>query len=74
MRPFVYEYATSQQAAIESSAISRTATAARSPVQYLAGGTTLVDLMKLDVMRPEIDGSPSRTAPLVSVYSASSLY
>jgi xanthine dehydrogenase iron-sulfur cluster and FAD-binding subunit A len=24
----------------------------RAPVEYLAGGTTLVDLMKLDVMRP----------------------
>ncbi|AEG91553.1 FAD binding domain-containing protein [Ramlibacter tataouinensis] len=27
-------------------------TPVRAPVQYLAGGTTLVDLMKLDVMRP----------------------
>jgi xanthine dehydrogenase YagS FAD-binding subunit len=32
------------------------------PVQYLAGGTTLMDLMKLDVLRPErlIDLSPFR--------------
>src|SRR5262249_34225462 len=28
--------------------------ATQNPVQYLAGGTTLIDLMKLDVMRPEM--------------------
>ncbi len=34
------------------------------PAQYLAGGTTLIDLMKLDVLRPErvIDLGPLRAA------------
>jgi xanthine dehydrogenase YagS FAD-binding subunit len=45
MRPFAYERTTSVAAAAES--------AVRSSVHYLAGGTTLLDLMKLDVMRPE---------------------
>jgi xanthine dehydrogenase YagS FAD-binding subunit len=48
MRPFVYErvsdWAAATQAAGGPSSV---------PVSYLAGGTTLVDLMKLDVMRPE---------------------
>jgi xanthine dehydrogenase YagS FAD-binding subunit len=45
MRPFAYERTTSVAAAAES--------AVQSTVHYLAGGTTLLDLMKLDVMRPE---------------------
>jgi xanthine dehydrogenase YagS FAD-binding subunit len=45
MRPFAYERATSVAAATES--------AVQSSVHYLAGGTTLLDLMKLDVTRPE---------------------
>jgi xanthine dehydrogenase YagS FAD-binding subunit len=49
MRPFVYQRVDSAE-----SALTIFATA---PVdadrQYLAGGTTLVDLMKLDVMRPQ---------------------
>jgi xanthine dehydrogenase YagS FAD-binding subunit len=48
MHPFVYErvsdWATATQAAGGPSS---------APASYLAGGTTLVDLMKLDVMRPE---------------------
>lgn len=44
MRPFTFTFATDAAAAVQ---------AASGPsVQYLAGGTTLVDLMKLDVMRP----------------------
>jgi xanthine dehydrogenase YagS FAD-binding subunit len=43
MRPFIYERATTPAAAIQAGA-----------THYLAGGTTLVDLMKLDVMRPEV--------------------
>ena len=46
MRPFTYERAASAEAA------SRAA-AARAGTAYLAGGTTLLDLMKLDAMRPE---------------------
>ena len=49
MRPFVYERVDSAE-----SALSAFATApSDADRQYLAGGTTLVDLMKLDVMRPQ---------------------
>jgi xanthine dehydrogenase YagS FAD-binding subunit len=46
MRPFAYERANSPDAAVAAFDEER-ATA------FLAGGTTLIDLMKLDVMRPE---------------------
>jgi xanthine dehydrogenase YagS FAD-binding subunit len=42
MRPFTYQRA------------SDAADAVKSGGQYLAGGTTLLDLMKLDVMRPDL--------------------
>jgi len=45
MRPFIYERASDAVAAIHAADIASS--------QYLAGGTTLIDLMKLDVMRPE---------------------
>lgn len=52
MRPFAYERAAD---AAEAGRLGRDTgqgqTAA--PVQFLAGGTTLIDLMKLDVLRPE---------------------
>src|SRR5438045_756563 len=55
MRPFHYERAQTPDAAIVSAtwqdAIPATSTDA--PAQFLAGGTTLLDLMKLDVMRPQ---------------------
>jgi xanthine dehydrogenase YagS FAD-binding subunit len=47
MRPFVYERVSDPAAAAQSAA------AQTAPVSYLAGGTTLVDLMKLDVMQPQ---------------------
>src|SRR5271169_5153245 len=53
MRPFLYQRATDPSAAVQA-----LATAAdnnpltQATVQPLAGGTTLIDLMKLDVMRP----------------------
>jgi xanthine dehydrogenase YagS FAD-binding subunit len=50
MRPFVYERATDAAAATKAASGIGT----RSGVHYLAGGTTLLDLMKLDVMRPEV--------------------
>ncbi len=50
MRPFLYERVTSLDAATRQSGESR----GRSEVSYLAGGTTLIDLMKLDVMRPRV--------------------
>lgn len=48
MRPFVYERVSDWAAATQAAG-----TAGSAPVSYLAGGTTLVDLMKLDVMQPE---------------------
>lgn len=53
MRPFTYQQATDPSAALQAlssldSRIPRTEAA----IQPLAGGTTLIDLMKLDVMRP----------------------
>ena len=55
MRPFRYEHAADRNdALLLSNAANVAADPAHvtTPVQYLAGGTTLVDLMKLDVMRP----------------------
>jgi CO/xanthine dehydrogenase FAD-binding subunit len=52
MRPFVYESATTLAAALQSVARGQGPTGLQSEAQFLAGGTTLVDLMKLDVMRP----------------------
>jgi xanthine dehydrogenase YagS FAD-binding subunit len=55
MRPFLYQRAGDLTEALEmaksdGSRVPPTMAAA----QYLAGGTTLLDLMKLDVMRPEM--------------------
>jgi xanthine dehydrogenase YagS FAD-binding subunit len=52
MRTFVYERATNPGDAPHLAAQS--ATGDESRAEYLAGGTTLFDLMKLDVMRPEL--------------------
>jgi xanthine dehydrogenase YagS FAD-binding subunit len=52
MRPFAFEAVSTASAAIQAGAGARGTSALQSPVQFLAGGTTLVDLMKLDVMRP----------------------
>jgi xanthine dehydrogenase YagS FAD-binding subunit len=46
MRPFHYEAAIGRREALKA--------AARPETQYLAGGTTLVDLMKLDVLHPAV--------------------
>lgn len=52
MRPFIFERADDRLAAV--SAASRDGEGhTTAPVQFIAGGTTLLDLMKLDVMRPE---------------------
>ncbi len=51
MRPFLFERAESPTAAVR--AATRQAPGA-AEAQFLAGGTTLIDLMKLDVMRPEV--------------------
>ena len=53
MRPFTFTFATDAAAAVQAAASADAANAAHgASVQYLAGGTTLIDLMKLDVMRP----------------------
>jgi xanthine dehydrogenase YagS FAD-binding subunit len=44
MRPFHYEHAADRAQALKAAGTANAA--------YLAGGTTLIDLMKLDVMRP----------------------
>ena len=55
MRPFAYERAATARPPPSHAAASADRSAALAgPVQYLAGGTTLIDLMKLDVMRPEV--------------------
>jgi xanthine dehydrogenase YagS FAD-binding subunit len=54
MRAFVYDRPSSEVAAIRAASMlaQLPEIQGRAPVEYLAGGTTLVDLMKLDVMRP----------------------
>jgi len=74
MRPFSYQRVADAAAAaqfVAASATGRTATPlADGATQFLAGGTTLLDLMKLDVMRPGtvIDITP--LAPQWSVIKA----
>ena len=54
MRPFEFTRADDAKAAIAAQADNAREEdgAINAPSQYLAGGTTLIDLMKLDVMRP----------------------
>ncbi len=55
MRPFAYQRASDAASAVQALAAATAADVplTESPVQLLAGGTTLIDLMKLDVMRPQ---------------------
>src|SRR5919201_3600337 len=53
MRSFAFQTVDTPTAAAAAAAGVQAQDAAASPVQFLAGGTTLIDLMKLDVMRPE---------------------
>jgi xanthine dehydrogenase YagS FAD-binding subunit len=55
MRPFLYERAKTLQDAILAArdSMSGGGTAADAPVRFIAGGTTLLDLMKLGIMRPD---------------------
>ncbi len=65
MRPFTYQRAESPAAAISAFASTPSGAPTQASVQYLAGGTTIVDLMKIDVMRPAmlVDINPlERTA------------
>lgn len=54
MRPFRYQRARDAGDAVGAAAslAHHAAAIAEAPTQFLAGGTTLIDLMKLDVMRP----------------------
>ena len=51
MRPFAYEVPADAAAAVALASVPATAHVT-APVQYKGGGTTLIDLMKLDVMQP----------------------
>jgi len=54
MRPFIYQRASDPNAAMAALAASGgNNPATEAAAQALAGGTTLIDLMKLDVMRPQ---------------------
>src|ERR1700759_910400 len=53
MRPFTYQRASDPDVAMTALAASSGNPPTEAAVQALAGGTTLIDLMKLDVMRPE---------------------
>ena len=70
MRAFAYDRPSSEVAAIRAASMLAQLPEIKgcAPVEYLAGGTTLVDLMKLDVMRPEtlVDiGDLGRRGPAV---------
>jgi xanthine dehydrogenase YagS FAD-binding subunit len=54
MRPFTFEAVSTTRAAVRAAALVRANSATQNPAQFLAGGTTLIDLMKLDVMRPTL--------------------
>src|SRR3954454_910025 len=64
MRPFLYQRPANAFEAIELAALdAQGVPPTMAPGQFLAGGTTLLDLMKLDVMRPERLGDIGNTAP-----------
>jgi xanthine dehydrogenase YagS FAD-binding subunit len=54
MRPFVYEPVTTPLGALQAAAHGHGPSNLQSEIHFLAGGTTLIDLMKLDVMRPSV--------------------
>src|SRR5262245_38090611 len=60
MQPFAYEVVTTAGAAVEAGARGRAGSTLQSRAHFLAGRTTLIDLMQLNVMRPEpaIDINP----------------
>jgi xanthine dehydrogenase YagS FAD-binding subunit len=53
MRPFSFERVDTMAGAVQAGAAALSGSALHEGVQFLAGGTTLIDLMKLDVMTPE---------------------
>jgi xanthine dehydrogenase YagS FAD-binding subunit len=52
MRPFVYERPGDVSEAVKAGQSSEQSPPTMAAAQFLAGGTTIIDLMKLDVMRP----------------------
>jgi xanthine dehydrogenase YagS FAD-binding subunit len=57
MRPFAYRRADSAGSAVQAALTIAPASGVSpmdAPCQFIAGGTTLLDLMKLDVMRPQV--------------------
>ena len=52
MQPFVYERVSAAQEAIAATVAREDESLRLGSIQYLAGGTSLLDLMKLDVVRP----------------------
>jgi xanthine dehydrogenase YagS FAD-binding subunit len=52
MRPYTYLRVEDHAGALRAAAGPGAEQPTQAPTQYLAGGTTIVDLMKLDVMRP----------------------
>ena len=73
MRPFAYQIAQTVHDATAAAAGASGPSHVGSTTQFLAGGTTLLDLMKLDVMRPErlIDINPLAGDPHSSRISVS---
>ena len=71
MRPFVYERAQAVPDALKVFPAAGGAPTS-APAQFLAGGTTLLDLMKIDVMRPEIvvDINPLERTPMGRIEAA----
>jgi xanthine dehydrogenase YagS FAD-binding subunit len=54
MHPFAYQRADDPAAAVHFASGQASGPPTMAPVQYLAGGTTLLDLLKLDTMRPDM--------------------
>ena len=54
MRPFILEQAATANAAVQAASVANVQFGGDLAARYLAGGTTLIDLMKLDVMRPDL--------------------
>ena len=74
MRPFIYQRADTVPDAIRATMLDedRPADPTGSGVEFLAGGTTLIDLMKLDVMRPDsvVDINPLGHSSLGQIVSS----
>jgi xanthine dehydrogenase YagS FAD-binding subunit len=68
MRPFTYQTASSTADAVKAAGSGMVGPHVGAPTQYLAGGTTLIDLMKLDVMTPSrlVDINPLASDPNAS--------